>query len=176
MKHLFIGLDIHKKTWAVTIQEQQLVLKRFTTKADADILIAYVSKHYPKHQVECCYEACCMGYAIYHSPTKAGWQVLVVNPADIPRGNKQSTTKTYKVDSSHLAGQLASGHLKGIYIPRVINKSSSEAFSEGGMTWWKTCAGSSATSKACCFTMAFPYPFNMITSTGVRILFSGYTK
>lgn len=117
MKHLFIGLDVHKKTWAVTIQEQQLVLKRFTIEADADILIAYVSKHFPKHQVECCYEACCMGYAIYHSLTKAGWQVLVVNPADIPRGNKQSTTKTDKVDSSHLARQLASGHLKGIYIP-----------------------------------------------------------
>ncbi|HEV7333634.1 MAG TPA: IS110 family transposase [Flavisolibacter sp.] len=117
MKHLFIGLDVHKKTWAVTIQEQQLVLKRFSMEADADLLIAYISKHYPQHDVECCYEACCLGFGIYHALTKAGWQVLVVNPADIPRGNKQSTTKTDKVDSAYLAKQLASGHLKGISVP-----------------------------------------------------------
>ena len=117
MKHLFIGLDVHKKSWAVTIQEQQLVLKRFSMEADADLLASYVSKHYPNREVECCYEACCLGFGIYHELTKAGWQVLVVNPADIPRGNKQSTTKTDKVDSAYLARQLASGHLKSIYIP-----------------------------------------------------------
>ncbi len=117
MKQLFIGLDVHKKTWAVTIQEQQLILKRFTIEADPDILVSYVNKHYPRHQVGCCYEACCCGYHIYHDLTKAGWQVLVVNPGDIPRGNKQSTTKTDRIDSAYLAKQLASGHLKGIYVP-----------------------------------------------------------
>ncbi|WP_121356891.1 IS110 family RNA-guided transposase [Flavisolibacter nicotianae] len=117
MKQLFIGLDVHKKSWAVTIQEGQLVLKRFSMEADAGLLIAYVSKHYPKHEVECCYEACCLGFGIYHELTKVGWQVVVVNPADIPRGNKQSTTKTDKVDSAYLAKQLAAGHLKAIYVP-----------------------------------------------------------
>ena len=117
MRQLFIGLDVHKKSWAVTIQEQQLVLKRFSMEADADLLLAYVSKHYPACEVECCYEACCLGFGIYHALTKAGWQVSVVNPADIPRGNKQSTTKTDKVDSAYLAKQLASGHLRGIYVP-----------------------------------------------------------
>jgi transposase len=117
MKRLFIGLDVHKKTWAVTIQEQQLILKRFTMEADADILITYVSKHYGGYEVQCCYEACCLGYGIYHALTKAGWQVLVVNPADIPKGNKQTTTKTDRVDSAYLAKQLASSHLRGIYIP-----------------------------------------------------------
>lgn len=37
MKQLFIGLDVHKKTGAVTIQ-QQLILKRFTREADAALL------------------------------------------------------------------------------------------------------------------------------------------
>src|SRR5687768_17100443 len=117
MKHLFIGMDVHKKTWAVTIQEEQIILKRFTIEANADVLIAYVSKHFPKHEVECCYEACCCGYHIYHALIKAGWQVLVVNPGDIPRSNKQTTTKTDRVDSAYLAKQLASGHLRGIYVP-----------------------------------------------------------
>lgn len=117
MKQLFIGLDVHKKTWAVTIQEEHLVLKRFTIDADADILTSYVAKHFPKHQVQCCYESCCLGYHIYHALSTAGWQVLVVNPGDIPKSHKQATTKTDKVDSAYLAMQLASGHLRSIYVP-----------------------------------------------------------
>ena len=46
MKQLFIGLDVHKKTWAVTIQEDHLILKRFTIDADADLLIGYVARHF----------------------------------------------------------------------------------------------------------------------------------
>jgi hypothetical protein len=72
MKQLFIGLDVHKKTWAVTIQEDHLVLKRFTIEADADLLTGYVSRHFPGYQVQCCYECCCCGYHIYHSLTAAG--------------------------------------------------------------------------------------------------------
>lgn len=82
MKQLFIGLDVHKKTWAVTIQEDHLILKRFTIEADAGLLIGYVSRHFPHHRVQCCYECCCCGYHIYHSLTAAGWEVLVVNPGD----------------------------------------------------------------------------------------------
>jgi transposase len=117
MKHLFIGLDVHKKSWAVTIQEGPVVLKRFSMEANADTLIHFVQKHYKDHSIECCYEACCCGYHIYRDLTACGWKVLVVNPGDIPRGNKQSTSKTDKIDSRHLAGQLATGQLQGIYVP-----------------------------------------------------------
>lgn len=117
MKQLFIGLDVHKKTWAVTIQQDQVFLKRFTIEADSETLITYINNHFPNHQVQCCYESCCCGYHIYHSLTKAGWKVLVVNPGDIPRIHKQKTTKTDRIDSAYLARQLAAGHLKGIYVP-----------------------------------------------------------
>lgn len=117
MKRLFIGLDVHKKSWSVTIQEGQVVLKRFSMEAHADTLVAYVQKHYPDYKVECCYESCCVGYHIYRILLAAGWNVLVVNPGDIPRINKQNSSKTDKIDSRHLCQQLASGHLKGIYVP-----------------------------------------------------------
>ena len=117
MKHLFIGLDVHKKSWSVTIQEGQVVLKRFSMEAKADSLIYYISKHYKGYLVECCYEACCCGYHIYRDLTKAGWNVLVVNPGDIPRINKQSTNKSDKIDSRYLCHHLASGHLRGISVP-----------------------------------------------------------
>jgi transposase len=117
MNHLFIGMDVHKKTWAITIQKERLIVKRFTVEANAEQLITYVQKHFPRHKVECCYESCCCGYHIYHSLTAAGWNVLVVNPGDIPKGNKQSATKTDKVDCAHLAQELSAGRLKGIYVP-----------------------------------------------------------
>ncbi|ANE52294.1 IS110 family transposase [Flavisolibacter tropicus] len=117
MKHLFIGLDVHKKSWSVTIQEGQVVLKRFSMEANADTLTHYVNKYYKGYTIQCCYEACCCGYHIYRSLSAAGWDVLVVNPADIPRINKQSTNKSDKIDSRYLCHHLASGHLRGIHIP-----------------------------------------------------------
>lgn len=117
MKHLFIGLDVHKKSWSVTIQEGQVVLKHFSMDANADALVHYVQKYYPDCSVECCYESCCLGYHIYRSLSKAGWHCLVVNPGDIPRINKQSSSKTDAIDSRYLCRQLAAGHLKGIYVP-----------------------------------------------------------
>jgi transposase len=117
MKHLFIGLDVHKKSWSVTIQEGQAMLKRFSMEPHPATLIAYVQKHYPSFSVECCYESCCLGYHIYRALSAAGWQVLVVNPGDIPRINNQSSSKTDTIDSRYLCQQLAAGHLKGIYVP-----------------------------------------------------------
>jgi transposase len=117
MKQLFIGLDVHKKSWSVTIQEGPTVLKRFSMNPEPTALLAYVQKHHPGYDVECCYESCCLGYDIYRKLSKAGWKVLVVNPGDIPRINKQSSSKTDKIDSRYLCQQLAAGHLKGIYVP-----------------------------------------------------------
>jgi len=117
MKHLFIGVDVHKKSWSVTLQEGQVVLKRFSMEAKADSLIHYIAKHYKGYLVECCYEACCCGYHIHRDLTKAGWNVLVVNPGDIPRINKQSTNKCDKIDSRYLCHHLACGHLRGISVP-----------------------------------------------------------
>ncbi|NTS39760.1 transposase [Flavisolibacter sp. BT320] len=117
MKHLFIGLDVHKKSWSVTLQEGRTVLKRFSMAADAEALVHYVQKKYSSYSVECCYESCCVGYHIYRALNAVGWKVLVVNPGDIPRINKQSSSKTDAIDSRYLCQQLAAGHLRGIYVP-----------------------------------------------------------
>jgi transposase len=117
MQHLFIGLDVHKSSWSVTIQKEGIIVKRFSMEPCSATLIHYVSKHYPTHCIECCYECCCVGYHIYRDLSAAGWNVLVVNPGDIPRTGKQNSSKTDKIDSRHLCQQLASGHLRGIYVP-----------------------------------------------------------
>jgi transposase len=117
MKDLFIGLDVHKKSWAITIRNEHGVLKRFSMKSDASSFISYIQLHYPGYNVTCCYESCCCGYHIYRSLTEAGFTVLVVNPGDLPRINKQSSSKTDKIDSAYLSAHLSAGRLHGIYVP-----------------------------------------------------------
>src|SRR6476469_2891380 len=107
MKDLFIGLDVHKKSWAVTIRDEHCVLKRFSMKADASVLVSYIQLHYSGYEVRCCYESCCCGYHMYRSLTQAGFDVLVVNPGDLPRVHKQSSSKTDKIDSAYLSEHLS---------------------------------------------------------------------
>lgn len=64
MKHLFIGLDVHKSSWSVTIQEGSVVLKRFYMEPSPEPLMHIVSKYFPDHTVECF----CVGYHIYRHP------------------------------------------------------------------------------------------------------------
>ena len=86
---LFIGMDVHKKSWTVHFKTDLFDNATVTMPADPVVLITYVSKHFPDHEVNRCYEAGCCGYWIARSLQQQGWQVSVVNPADVPRTNKQ---------------------------------------------------------------------------------------
>ncbi|WP_205942955.1 IS110 family RNA-guided transposase [Pedobacter frigidisoli] len=46
-----------------------------------------------------------------------GWEVTVVNPADVPTNNKQYYQKTDALDCRNLSRQLSLGELKGIFVP-----------------------------------------------------------
>ena len=114
---LYIGIDVHKKSWSVNLRTDLFDHKTFSMDADPSQLIRYVDRHFGGYQVKCCYEACCCGYNAYHQLNKAGWEVLVVNPPDVPTVNKQQQNKSDKVDCRHLCKQLQAGQLRGIYVP-----------------------------------------------------------
>ena len=114
---LFIGMDVHKKSWTVHFKTDLFDNKTVTMPPEPAVLINYVEKHFPDHQVSCCYEAGCCGYWIARSLQQHGWKVTVVNPADVPRINKQDWQKTDKIDSRNLCKHLSAGNLKAIYIP-----------------------------------------------------------
>ena len=114
---LFIGMDVHKKSWTVHFKTDLFDNKTVTMPADASALMSYVEKNFTGHEVSCCYEAGCCGYWIARALLEKGWQVKVVNPADVPRINKQDWQKTDKLDSRNLCKHLSDDNLKGIYIP-----------------------------------------------------------
>lgn len=114
---LFIGVDVHKKTWSVHMRTDISDHKGFSMPANPDILIDYVLKHFSNHEVAITYEAGCCGFSAARAFLNLGWSVTVVNPADIPRMDKQCYQKTDKIDCRNLSKQLQQQQLKAIYIP-----------------------------------------------------------
>jgi transposase len=116
---LYIGIDNHKKSWKVHFCTDLFdgATKRFDAAGDG--LKKYVSKHFAGYEVSCAYEAGCCGYSAARLFQSYGWQVKVVNPADIPRPGKQAFVKTDKIDCINIAKQLKNGALNAIHIPTV---------------------------------------------------------
>lgn len=114
---LYIGVDIHKKSWSVHIRTDISDHKTLTIPSDKEVLYNYVQTNFPEHEVFMTYEAGCCGFNAARYFLNLGWDVIVVNPADVPKMDKQNYQKTDKIDCRNLAKQLHSGNLKGIYIP-----------------------------------------------------------
>jgi len=115
--NVFIGMDIHKKSWSISIRTDISDHKTFTTPAKPEVLFDYVNTHFPGHEVSLVYEAGCCGFSASRYFLSMGWTVKVVNPADIPTMDKQYYQKTDAFDSRNLAKQLQGGQLNGIHIP-----------------------------------------------------------
>lgn len=114
---LFIGMDVHKKSWTCHFKTDLFDFKTITMPADPACLIDYVQKHFTAHELTCCYEAGCYGYWIARQLQQSKWKVLVVNPADVPRTHKQDWQKTDKIDCRNLCHQLQQSNLHGIHVP-----------------------------------------------------------
>lgn len=116
---LFIGIDIHKKSWKVHFCTDITEGSTATFTPSAEKLKNYVDKNYPDYEVSVAYEAGCCGFEHARECIGFGWNTLVVNAADIPRPIKQSIIKTDKIDAKNIAKQLRAGQLHSITIPDV---------------------------------------------------------
>lgn len=114
---LYIGIDIHKRSWKVHCATDLFAGKSFSMSPDPSQLFEYVSKHFSDYEVCTAYEAGCCGYSAHRSFEGYGWRSLVVNPADIFRSGKSKYTKTDKIDAQLIARELKDGRLQGIEVP-----------------------------------------------------------
>lgn len=114
---LFIGMDIHKKTWSISMQTDLFFHKTYSMPSKAVELLNYVEKTFPHHDVSLVYEAGCCGFHTARYFLNLGWNVLVVNPSDVKKSDKDRYQKTDALDSKNLSNLLKKGDLKSIYIP-----------------------------------------------------------
>jgi transposase len=113
----FLGIDVHKKSWKVTVMTNGMELKTFSMDPSPEQLYCYMHKRYPGGNYRSVYEAGFCGYWIDRELRRYGFNNMVINPADVPTTQKEKSSKTDKVDSRKLARELEKGELRGIYVP-----------------------------------------------------------
>lgn len=114
-QNIYAGIDVHKKSWQVSVYSEELFHKTFNQPPKPEILHGYLTKHFPNGTYYSVYEAGFSGFWAHDELQSLGINNIVVNPADIPTTNKEKKRKTDKVDSTKLAKQLRNGDLEAIY-------------------------------------------------------------
>jgi transposase len=112
----YIGLDVHKDSWYVTIRSLKIEVGHFTQVPDAAALHQYLQRNFPGGLYHSAYEAGFCGTGAHEQLCKAGINNIIVHAADVPTTDKQKKSKTDLRDSRAIADHLERGNLQGIYV------------------------------------------------------------
>jgi len=118
-QNIYIGFDVHLKSWSVTILTEKLTHKTFSQPPKPEALHHYLVKTFPGGTYYSAYEAGFCGYWIHNRLVGLGINSIVVNPADIPTTGKEKVMKTDSRDSIKIARSLRNGDLKPIFVPSL---------------------------------------------------------
>jgi transposase len=118
-QNIYVGIDVHLKSWNVTILSDQMHLKTFNQIPSPEKLSNYLNSNYPKAVYKSAYEAGFCGYWSHRRLMDLGIENIIVNPADVPTTQKETALKSDPVDSRKIARFLRSGELSELYIPQV---------------------------------------------------------
>ena len=115
-KKIYLGIDVHKKTYAVAALCEKIVIKKATLPASPEGLVTFCKKFFPGTVIESAYEAGFSGFHLHRVLEKSGIKNLVVHAAgiEVATGDR---VKTDKRDSLKIATQLEANRLKGIHVP-----------------------------------------------------------
>lgn len=114
---IYAGIDVHLKSWNITILTETLHHKTFSQPPKPEDLLVYLKTNFPGAKYFSAYEAGFCGLWSHYKLVELGISNMVINPADVPTTQKEQMQKTDAVDSKKIARSLRSGELKGIYIP-----------------------------------------------------------
>ena len=75
-KNLYIGLDVHKKSWQVTILSQDMSLKTFNQSPHPEALYSFLNTNYPNASYYSAYEAGFCGYSHHRELNRLEYIIL----------------------------------------------------------------------------------------------------
>src|SRR5881397_1802265 len=113
---VFAGLDVDKRSIAVTFTDHQGLVKSLRMPYSVEHLVNHVRKHFGDQKVAFAYEAGPTGYGLYDGLVAQAYPCLIAAPSMIPRAPGQRV-KTNRLDSKALSENLRGGQLKSIHIP-----------------------------------------------------------
>lgn len=115
---IFCGLDVHKVSWRVNLRDSEFELKDFTQPADAGLLHRHLTKNYPGATYKAGYEAGFCGFGIHRALSALGIECVLLNAADIPKGDKDRRQKNDKRDARSISQELSNKkNLQSLYVP-----------------------------------------------------------
>lgn len=116
-KDIYVGIDVHKKRWVVTIRTYDLELKTFSMQPVAEELEKYLVNNYKEALLHIVYECCFSGFWIYDYFHQRSYNIIVTPTNRIYRDG--SVVKTDKIDSRKLAFQHSRGLLREVKVPEI---------------------------------------------------------
>lgn len=112
-----LGLDVHHRSWKVTIRTMGMEVKTLTMPPDPRGVHTYMAKNFPGGRYRSVYEAGFSGFWAHRQLTTLGFTNWVVHAADVPTSDKERRQKDDVRDSRKLARSLENGELSPIHIP-----------------------------------------------------------
>jgi transposase len=114
-EELFVGVDLHKNKWHVTIRTGDVELFSGSIAGTWESLRRLLAQ-YEGNRIQVVYEAGCFGFWLYDKLVDDGFQCIVTPPSLVPQeyGNR---VKTDRRDSRKLSHLLAKGLLKRVWVP-----------------------------------------------------------
>jgi transposase len=114
---VYIGIDVHLKSWDVAIFIDALQPKSFHMKPSAQHLSRYLQRHYPNASYLAAYESGFCGFSVQKKLEQYGIPCIIAHAADIPTSDKEKRHKNDPNDSRKIARSLRAGQLVPIYVP-----------------------------------------------------------
>lgn len=113
---IFVGIDVHKKTYCVVARVNQELAKKWTAPASPTKLVEQLQKFFKGAKIHTAYEAGFSGFALHRKLVSEGIDNIVVHAAGIEVA-VNNRVKTDKRDATKLATLLEAKRLTGIRIP-----------------------------------------------------------
>lgn len=114
-QRVFVGIDVHKKTFSVALLRPDGMIKDWSCPADVALVTQTLSS-LPVEIGAVCYEAGPTGFGLARSLRASKIKAIVVAPSRVPRP-VSPTNKTDSLDCRKLAEYAASGLVHSIAIP-----------------------------------------------------------
>lgn len=117
-KDVFVGIDVHKKTYSVVARVDKEIVKKWTTAASPEALAKQLLKYFPGAKIHTAYEAGFSAFSLHRELIKHKIDSIVIHAAAIEVA-ANDRVKTDKRDAKKLATLLETGQLqiKAVRVP-----------------------------------------------------------
>lgn len=118
---IFIGIDVHARTWEVAVLTKSGFVKRYSQVSSAKVLFDFLTKHFPDGEYHAVYESGFSGFSTYYALKEYNIDCVVTHAADVPTTQYEEVMKTDRVDALKLARSLRADEIRQIYIRKREN-------------------------------------------------------